>query len=86
MALFGETCPEFRLKAVTDVLFKRTLYDKWNNLTISMDHTPTPGLVGFVLQRVGSEDADGEGRRRSGSPTTLKDVFNLVGSGRLKYL
>ena len=49
-----------------------------------MDHTPTPGLVGFVLQRVGSEDADGEGRRRS--PTTLKDVFNLVGSGRLKYL
>ena len=51
-----------------------------------MDHTPTPGLVGFVLQRVGSEDVDGEGRRRSGSPTTLKDVFNLVGSGRLKYL
>ena len=48
-ALFTETCPEFRLKAVTDVLFKRTLYDKWNNLTISMDHTPTPGLVGFVL-------------------------------------
>ena len=71
---------------MTDVLFKRTLYDKWNNLTISMDHTPTPGLVGFVLQRVGSEDADGEGRRRSGSPTTLKDVFDLVGSGRLKYL
>ena len=51
-----------------------------------MDHTPTPGLVGFVLQRVGSEDADGEGRRRSGSPTTLKDVFDLVGSGRLKYV
>ena len=62
-ALFGETCPEFRLKAVTDVLFKRTLYDKWNNLTISMDHTLTPGLVGFVLQRVGSEDADGEGHK-----------------------
>ena len=44
------------------------------------------GAGRFVLQRVGSEDADGEGRRRSGSPTTLKDVFNLVGSGRLKYL
>ena len=53
---------------MTDVLFKRTLYDKWNNLTISMDHTPTPGLVGFVLQRVGSEDADGEVEREGDRP------------------